>query len=41
MLDVLERKCQPLCSLDDALQTLRVNLAALRSADTHSWQEIS
>ena len=41
MLDVLERKYEPLCSLEDALQTLRVNLAALRSAETHSWQEIS
>ncbi|MCH2202751.1 MAG: Gfo/Idh/MocA family oxidoreductase [Fuerstiella sp.] len=41
MLDVLERKYAPLCSLEDALQTLRVNLAALRSAATHSWQDIS
>lgn len=40
MLDVLERKCQPLCSLEDGIQTLRVNLAALKSTETHSWLEI-
>lgn len=41
MLDVLERKIPPLCSLEDGLQTLRVNLAALRSADSHSWQDVT
>ena len=39
-LDVLEGKCQPLCSLEDGIQTLRVNLSALKSAETHSWLEI-
>jgi len=40
MLDVLEKKCEPLCSLEDALQTLRVNLAALRSAETCEWEQV-
>jgi predicted dehydrogenase len=32
-LDVVAGTRQPLCSLDEGVQTLRVNLAALRSAD--------
>jgi len=40
MLDVLEGKCEPLCSLDDALQTLRVNLAALRSTESREWEQV-
>ena len=32
-LDCLERKAEPLCTLPEAFQTLKVNLAALRSAD--------
>ena len=30
-LDALEERRQPLCTLDEAIQTLRVNLAALES----------
>lgn len=41
LLDVLEDKVPPLCSLEDALQTLKVNLAALKSADSQSWQDIN
>ena len=32
-LDAVERKCPVACTLDEGLQTLRVNLAALASAD--------
>lgn len=39
-LDVVEGKAQPRCSLDDGLQTLKVNLAALHAADHHTWQTI-
>ncbi len=39
-LDALEGRRAPLCSLDDACQTLQVNLAALRSADTLTWQDV-
>lgn len=37
-LDAIEGKAAPLCSLDQGLQTLRVNLAALESVETNSWQ---
>lgn len=40
-LDVLEHKAAPLCSLGDGIQTLRVNLAALKSVDTQSWQVVA
>jgi predicted dehydrogenase len=40
-LDAVEGKAPPLCSLDAGLQTLRVNLAALASLETLSWQNIS
>ena len=40
-LDAAEGKTSPTCSLQDGLQTLRVNLAALRSIDTGTWQTIS
>jgi len=40
-LDALEGKAKPLCTLDDGIQTLRVNLAALKSADTQAWQEVA
>jgi predicted dehydrogenase len=40
-LDVVEGKAQPLCTLQEGLQTLKVNLAALASADAGTWQTIS
>jgi len=40
-LDVLEGSGQPLCSLDEAVQTLRVNIASFHSARDGTWQEIS
>ena len=40
-LDAVEGKQSPTCSLQDGLQTLRVNLAALTSVDTGTWQTIS
>ena len=40
-LDVLEEKQPPLCSLEEGIQTLRVNLAALKSADNQGvWQDV-
>jgi predicted dehydrogenase len=39
-LDALEGKAQPLCTLAQARQTLAVNLAVLRSAQTGQWQVI-
>ncbi len=36
-LDQLEGKSGPACSLEDGLQTLRVNLAALESVKTGQW----
>jgi len=39
ILDALEGSAPPRCSLEEGIQTLRVNLAALRSAETRSWQE--
>jgi predicted dehydrogenase len=39
-LDVLEDRAPPLCTLEEGLQTLRVNLAALASADQKKWQTI-
>jgi predicted dehydrogenase len=40
-LDGVEGKQPPTCSLEDGLQTLRVNLAALKSVETGTWQTIS
>lgn len=40
-LDAVEAKCALRCSLEDGLQTLRVNLAALKSAAQGTWQTIS
>lgn len=40
-LDAIDGKAPPLCTLDDGIQTLRVNLAALKSADTAAWQEVN
>jgi predicted dehydrogenase len=36
-LDQLEKNAAPACSLAEALQTLRVNLAALKSLKTKAW----
>jgi predicted dehydrogenase len=40
-LDTLEGKAPPLCTLEEGLQTLKVNLALLKAADTQTWQAIS
>ena len=40
LLDAVEGIAPPRCSLDEGIQTLRVNLAALKSAGTRSWQDI-
>lgn len=37
-LDAVERRAKPLCTLDEGLATLRVNLAILASARTQCWQ---
>jgi len=37
-LDAIAGHAQPLCSLAEGLQTLRVNLAALRSVESSNWQ---
>lgn len=39
-LDALEGTATPLCSLAEGEQTLRCNLAILKSADTHTWQTV-
>lgn len=39
-LDVVEGKRPPACSLDEGLQTLKVNLAALASVTSRAWQPI-
>ena len=36
-LDAVEGKAEPLCTLEEGVQTLRVNLAALESADRATW----
>lgn len=40
-LTAIEQQTPPPCSIDEGLQTLRVNLAALASADGGGWQTIS
>ena len=40
-LDAVETQSSPLCSLEEGLQTLRVNLAALASVDGGGWQPIN
>jgi len=40
-LDALEGKREPLCSLQDGIQTLRVNLAALESLEQREWKTIN
>jgi len=39
-LDTLEGKRPPLCTLDDAIQTLKVNLAVLAAVEQGNWQQI-
>lgn len=39
-LTAIEESSAPACSIDDGLQTLRVNLAALASVDGAGWQTI-
>lgn len=39
-LDALEGKRPPLCSLDEGIQTLRVNLAVLAATDNQTWQDV-
>jgi predicted dehydrogenase len=39
-LDTLDGRAPPQCTLEEGLQTLRVNLAALASADQGNWQTI-
>ncbi len=40
-LDAFEGTAAPLCSLSEGLQTLRVNLAALRSLESRRWEAIA
>ena len=40
-LDAVEGQTSPLCRLEEGLQTLRVNLAALASVDGGGWQQIN
>jgi predicted dehydrogenase len=40
-LDALTAGKAPLCSLDDAIQTLRVNLAILKSAEQRAWEKLN
>ena len=40
-LDFVDGKSPPLCSLDDAIQTLRVNLAVLEAADAKQWRVVA
>lgn len=39
-LDVIEGKQTPPCTVDEGIQTLRVNLALMRAADESVWQTI-
>jgi len=40
-LDAREQGDLPSCTLEAAIQTLKVNLAMLESSDTHTWQTIN
>jgi predicted dehydrogenase len=40
-LDFVDGRSGPLCSLEDAIQTLRVNLAILRSTESRTWQDLT
>jgi len=39
-LDVVEGKAMPPCSLVEGVQSLRVNLAALRSSESRQWEGV-
>ncbi len=39
-LDVLDGRAEPLCTLEEGLQTLRCNLAALASVEKGEWQTV-
>jgi len=39
-LDAVEGKAAPLCTLDEGLQTLKVNVAILESVEHQTWQSI-
>ena len=39
-LDAIEGRSPPICSLDEGLQTLRVNLAALASVEAGGWETV-
>ena len=39
-LDFLEDKVEPLCTLDEGVQTLKTNLTALDSLEQHRWRDI-
>jgi predicted dehydrogenase len=39
-LDCVVGKREPVCTLDEGVQTLKVNLAVLESSDTRRWQSI-
>jgi predicted dehydrogenase len=39
-LDAIQRRAQPLCDLEEGLQTLRVNLAALKSVEQGRWVDV-
>jgi predicted dehydrogenase len=40
-LDAMEGRSDPLCTLDEGVQTLRTNLAILASVEQASWQELT
>jgi predicted dehydrogenase len=40
-LDAVEGKVPLLCSLDEGIQTLKVNLAILESVESHSWRIVA
>jgi predicted dehydrogenase len=40
-LDAIEGRGEVLCSLEEGIRTLRVNLASLESAATTTWQTLS
>ena len=39
-LDSIDGKARPLCTLEEGIDTLRTNLASLKSSDLGEWQQI-